>query len=1229
MAHHRRRRTSSGGTANSASRPPPLFASPRNQTRAEASTTASTAVSTTNHPTGPLHVAHRAAERAHRRSLTTRSRPMEDRDSAFGSPSQRNTGQRQSEGGTQFASLSEHQNAMAAQYGLPAPDLGDALHDQVDDDDDHLAPPWYAIPSAQAGGASARHPLHPAFDYTLYDSGDEPGPPTPVRYSARPSLAMSSADDGALGALHPWHRTMHGAHGDSKRSREWLESPSDNETIRTLHKNGAVAVMLYNSTSPNPEANDVWPEFRSSAKLPVRYYLLDRSDQIPSESDPNWRTSQKKEKKPETVTESNETGDFLPDSPVGRPEWKLPVELVELIAEHLNRDDIKALRLVSRELNRNISQVVFQTVVVPFNTEIYGMLGQEPKPDFKGKRRAGIEKSHYLWRNANGDEVYLGHGLDVFRGFGRHIRKYGMSFEVNEESLSMPPVKSATERKISFWGDYDWPFEEYRRFDAVAGLETTADETPRMKTAFSELSKVRELALSIDSGLGWLNGPDRSIRARILRRPPKVFGTNKPIPDRRAQAQQELWRLIQAYHQSVDSDVRLATLYKMEGQHPLSELKESSSMADLQPVMPYLDPQLIHEATPHDTADLPNPTTFDDPDVLERYVSTPSLSDTGVLFTSTNSPVDGGPLINPVVPAILTKAQKEWLLETEWAQRAFISSYMLSIIDNSTTFELVHALNISALSDRYLPMLNRSDFWAALPNLRDATLMVIPGWRTVRKDEAGFVDTPLVNPTQGLNSLIGLLRHHVACRSNIRNLTVGWVTGGEHAEGLHARNKLLFPAPVMDLQTHTDQGASVTSGMLVETDVTRLRASLLQFPHVERLTLKNCWITPTALLQFVKTHDEHALKDIILDSVSLTDMLRPITNANHAAQQVAHHVALQNATNQQQFLHAFLLMLQQQLQQLQGTAGNVQLQTQFNILQNQLQQQLQLHHMHVPIVHQPQPHGHAQPQQMHQAQPHPMHQAQPHHIHQAQLQQMHQAQLQQMQQAHLQQMHQAQPHTNNNFANIANLTTQLQQLQNMVTAGHQPAATNNQHGTVLRSVLKVKPRQGSWMDIIDQISPGTNLSDFESDHSQADNDRVTALQTIEFRSCGYAKLPNAALDQIAVDAGHNLSGALRHPVLTRRTIALEPAMLSAKWAHLGEIMQDVDLSELAALDAGWNLRTGWDDTEEAQAVEFDGLRPGGTGRFTGIIRQSDKVVDDAAAYFGQLRLRARKAGLES
>ncbi|KAH7066668.1 hypothetical protein BKA63DRAFT_522930 [Paraphoma chrysanthemicola] len=1005
---------------------------------------------------------------------------------------------------------------------------------------------------------------------------------------------FSSLDDSALesSAFNPLRGFMTGS---TKRSRDWLEHADGSSVQRTLNSQGAVAALIYCHKTPDPDANDVWPEFRSAAKLPAHYQFLDKdTEPIPNSKSKRRPLKNAKKKTTKSKIPKDQAAE-LRDAPAGRPVWNLPVELVELIATHLNRDDIKSLRMVSQELNFYVSQVIFKTVVVPFNTEIYGMLGQSQKPDLKGKKRAKLAKPGYSWKNANGDEVYDGHGLDVFKGFGKHILRYGMSFEVNEDSLSQPPAKSLTEKKTSFWGNYDWPFEEYRRFDAVAGLETAADETPRMKIAFSELTRVKELALSVDSGLGWLNGPDRSIRARILQRPPAVFGTLKAVPDRRAQAQQELWGHIVRRHQAAAQDVRQATLYRWITTRPVSDLEESSMLAEEQPMMPYLDTHLIREATPYETTEVPAPASFDDPEVLDRFVQAPASTGAGILFSSITPPTGASQVMSPIIPGHLTKAQKEWLLETEWAQRAFMSSYMLSIIDNPETFTPVHTLTISRLSDRYLPSLNRPDFWDALPNLVNLTLMVIPGWRTVHKDEAGFVDTPRINPNTGLDPFCELLAQHIAPRSRIQQLKIGWIGGGEHAEGLHARNKLIMPAPLMPLGVRAENNSVFTSEWMSETDPKRLRAALLHFPHVERLVLRNCWITPTALLQFVHIYDALALKHLVLESVSLTAILRPNANVNQVAQPPAGGAppiagllggnVLLNAfnnpgappgqpqaplPNNNQLLQWLVQNLQGQLQQLQANAGGIQQQNQIAALQAQLQQQIML----LQAQNQQQAQVAAPAPTQNQNLPNP----------------------------------QAQLHAGANQQAVTALAAQVHTMHQQIAAPPQPVQHAVQQSPANPQVLlHSQPREGSWLSIIDMISPGTNLKDFGSAHSKADPDRQSSLQSIEFVSCGYAKLPYATFDQAAIDAGHGLAAAVRHPVFTKRQQALAPAMMSAKWSHLGEIVQEVDATELSTLDAAWDFKTGWEDAEEARAVEFDGLLAGGTGRFTGKVQASDRL----------------------
>ncbi|KAH6644529.1 hypothetical protein C7974DRAFT_383727 [Boeremia exigua] len=1106
-------------------------------------------------------------------------------DSAVGSPSRRNLSPMRASSGVEGApALSQHET-----------DLSIALeHDLLED---NLL--------RNNASSSLLHARMRPNTLTSF-SGTSRSPETQTSFEAYVQMneSFDNYDSEHATSIYKQFRSLfpedsdqshHTVSGSSKRARDKSEREDQDDLSNVLKKHGAVTALLYRTTEPDHNANDIWPDFRNKARLPAHYSILNVNRKAPAANTPNER--------PQAVTQNRyELRGQAPDAPTsqltagpcnGRPFWQLPVELVEHIIEYLNRDDIKALRLVSRELNEYTSQAAFKTVVVPFNTEIYGMLGQEPKADRKGKKRAKISRPEYCWKNANGDEVYNGHGLDVFRGFGRHILRYGMSFVVSEDSLSAPPLKPVTEEKTSFWGNYEWPFEEYRRFEAVAGLEFAADETPRMKTAFSELTKVKELALSVDSGLGWLNGPDRSIRARILQTSPSIFGSRQHIPDRRTQAQRELWNHIESMHASAGEDIRLASLFRFEGTRPWTEAQEAKMMATTQPSLPFLDANIPYEALPHDATDSSLPHSKGDSEMRDHHVLASPSANVGVLFTSTTSHHnDAAQILSPVVPAKLSNAQKEWLLETEWAQRAFMSSYMLSIIDNQTTFAAIHTLNISSLSDRYVSMLNRTDFWEALPCLENVTLMVIPGWRTVEKDEAGFVAAPRVDPTGHVDTFRKLLEAQVAPRSRITKLTIGYTASGEHAEGSHARNKLLMPAPILPLRARMQADLTLPP---LETatvqDANILQRFLLRFQHLEELTLRNCWVTPSALLQFVKIHDGSALKRLNLESVSLTALLQTTGNAQAAniapapfagAVQPMAGALMANANNNVaanppaanqilgngQALNNHLQILVAQVQQIQANAPAVQQHQHFQAILGQLQHQMQ--NAQALALHQPQVNA-------------PL------------------SLVQQSQQAQM-------------LMQLNHLAHQVTLLQAIVANQNAPAAglTDDSTGDT-DSILQARPRTGSWMDIIDQISPGTNLSDFGSNFSQADADRTTCLESISFVSCGYAKLPHIALavDQTAVEVGNGALAALRNAVFTKRHNALSPSMMSSKWQYLGEIVQEVDLRELAALDAGWNLRVGWDDAGAAHAVEFDGLLPGGTGRFSGTVQRSDKVSAEA------------------
>ena len=91
-------------------------------------------------------------------------------------------------------------------------------------------------------------------------------------------------------------------------------------------------------------------------------------------------------------------------------------------------------------------------------------------------------------------------------------------------TLSNLPDKNYWVSWRAFWGKFPWPPSTYQRFEETKKLEQTADRGKHMAEAMSYLTNVRELGLSLDSGLGWLHGSDQSDRVKTATGKSKVFG---------------------------------------------------------------------------------------------------------------------------------------------------------------------------------------------------------------------------------------------------------------------------------------------------------------------------------------------------------------------------------------------------------------------------------------------------------------------------------------------------------------------------------------------------------------------------------------------------------------------------------------------------------------------------------------------------------------------------------
>lgn len=527
---------------------------------------------------------------------------------------------------------------------------------------------------------------------------------------------------------------------------------------------------------------------------------------------------------------------------------ELPVEIFENISRYCSHDTLKKMRLVNKNFERNLSNRVFGTAVVPFNLGIYGMMVHDNPAkavvDIKRKGKAGENPPV---QNFPAKEVDV--GMKIFKAWGNNVRKFAMAFEVDEEQLCNHPKKGKYEHHTTFWGPYKWPHPFYSRYEVVEGLEKKADEFRCMSLALSCFKEVRELGLSLDSGLGWIAGPDISDRARLFQEKPRIFGHSHPFHDLNAKKDwNKKLHELGIYHRKYQIDGR--TISTAEG--PLRRNTYD-----------------FYECTVHLDGGRPFLTFPDCDESSNACKETLIYGGINLSIVLPNSRLVPNPLHHirnveqgtkdssfksaSLVPNNLTTAQKEWLLETEWAQRAFLSSYCMALMDNSQTFANVESLTIAKLSSRYLAALQRDDFWKALPNLNSLTIKVSADFRDIQKTDSGVVEAPDIMPSKAATPFYNLVEGYIANLTSIRTLDLGYFGGGEHQGGIFGRNQHVLPAPLYDFSNHHNSDIPC----------------VLSLPYVEHLTLTNCWVAPATLTTVVQMATPE-MRTLTLNSVSLT-----------------------------------------------------------------------------------------------------------------------------------------------------------------------------------------------------------------------------------------------------------------------------------------------------------------------------------------------------------------------
>ncbi|KAF4468181.1 f-box containing [Fusarium albosuccineum] len=530
------------------------------------------------------------------------------------------------------------------------------------------------------------------------------------------------------------------------------------------------------------------------------------------------------------------------------PPHMLPVEIFEIITSHLSRFEVRCLRLVCREFEAKVSAQYFRNVVVPFKSELYNNLGRDGNGALKRT-----------------SSTLLSNGMRIFQSFGRHIWRFALSLELDEDTLSYPPIKPSQEAIPAFWGVYRWPHGTYHRYTDLEGLEQTADETEAMKEALKCLVKVTNLGLCCDAGLGFLSGPDHIARSATTLHP--VFATQNWRragfePDQRKQpivTMSDFNDCINPKKPVFENPIsfKRTVLQKMvsDAGYRGAQMNEAMHMI------------LETEGTSLTTID------FDErASLLNDIEARRSLSQSSILADFEPS-VDA--MNYPLIPSSLTRAQKEMLLELEWAHRAMIQSYVIGLIDNAREgcFTNLTTLTIAKIPSSHVYIFYRDELWQNIPTLNNVSLGVIADWRRVSKPAPGCVEDTAVSPVEAVGKVYQLLNSYIGAQPNIESLHFEWICGGEFAPGTHQRNHYVLPAPFFQ----QPELMAAADSPITHAD------EALSLPFIKHLSLKNCWASPHVFLHTMHNMALSSLEKLELESVSLSG--QPTTTPQAPLQQ--------------------------------------------------------------------------------------------------------------------------------------------------------------------------------------------------------------------------------------------------------------------------------------------------------------------------------------------------------
>ena len=585
----------------------------------------------------------------------------------------------------------------------------------------------------------------------------------------------------------------------------------------------------------------------------------------------------------------------------------LNVDLWTNVVEYLSAQDVRNVRSTCSGLAGEIAPIMVRSIVGKFGKSMFG-----------------------LDSNCSDSSSTMRQDTAVLSKYGSSVHKFGVSFEYDLPGLCSATAKVTEKQEQAWYGSYRWPTARYPRFKTLQELEDLVDDNrPLLKNIFSNLKNVSELALCLDSGHGWLEGPDISDLAlyeRRVQRGGKVFGRvfdaedvwhtfgrNEYFKWAQQNSINESLKALATKNDTARTKKLIRELKKIEVRD-YDSFREETSQPDfdeyshtegfavvaqqvqnqqhmpppqpaqggaflqlqntfnnaIQPHFPVLPAALRRRIQRLTGRGGPNDSSREESKKRRQSGSIPAQWP--IIFNGHNFAADvGGKATNiqqkapspdsfPLLPGMLTEAQAQWLMETVWAQRAFLSAYTTSIIHHKQMLRGVHSLTVAKISSGLLPSLAQREFWTSLPALRRLKLLVSPDWRTEHMPGDKFHTAHMpISPLESAIKFAAFLQNHVAKLEKLSHLTIGYIGGGEHAVGIFARNQHLLPAPI------TMEPRSWVMNHVKEPHPD----TMFKFDHIRDLTFENCWFSPCMLEGFMEKSGDTSLHTLVLDSVSM------------------------------------------------------------------------------------------------------------------------------------------------------------------------------------------------------------------------------------------------------------------------------------------------------------------------------------------------------------------------